>query len=124
MQSPWDHFTDEELRCRCCGEMFMDGQFMEKLVALRNAQGFTFPVTSGFRCPKHNYEVSDTSFTGPHTTGKAVDIQIGGELASKLIRAALNHGFMGIGIRQSGPYHKRIVHLDMVRRPFQQVWTY
>ena len=122
--SPWDHFTDEELRCRCCGEMHMDQSFMNKLVMFREQMGFPFPVTSAFRCPKHNHEVSHSGFLGPHTTGKAVDIQVVGERAALLIRGALNNGFMGVGIRQHGDVHKRIVHLDMMPRPFQQIWTY
>lgn len=103
----------------------MDQKFMEKLVKFRELVGFPLPVTSGFRCPKHNYDVSHkTSFTGPHTTGKAVDIQVSHERASRVIRASLNFGFMGIGIRQHGEHHKRIVHIDMIQRPYQQIWTY
>jgi len=124
MTQKWDFFPFRELKCCCCGEMHMDDVFMCSLVALREEAGFAFPVTSAFRCPRHNHSVSHTGFTGPHTTGKAVDIQISGESAARLIKLALAHGFNGIGIRQHGDWDKRIVHLDTLNRPYQTIWTY
>ena len=125
MTSQWQHFTIEELTCRCgCGNTLMDEPFMEKLVNLRRRVKFALPVTSGYRCPSHNHAVSETGLDGPHAQGKAVDIQISGELATILIREALNTGFLGMGIRQHGEHSQRIVHLDTVPRVCQIIWTY
>ena len=119
---PW--FTNKELACRCCGEVHMDEPFMAKLVNFRRRTGIIMPVTSGFRCPQHNLAVSDTGLAGPHTTGKAVDILIAGEMASLVLRDAFSSGFLGIGAMQHGDWSKRMLHLDMLPRPFQTFWTY
>lgn len=123
--SRWTYFTVEELTCHCgCGQMKMDGEFMLKLVALRDMVGFPLPISSGYRCPLHNASVSSTGDGGPHTTGKAVDVLIGRVRATSLIRAALEMNFRGVGVKQHGPDGGRIVHLDMVSRPDQILWTY
>lgn len=123
--SRWTYFSTEELTCHCgCGQMLMDGEFMLKLVALRDLVGVPMPISSGYRCPSHNAAVSHTGDDGPHTTGKAVDIQIARDRATSLVRAALDVGFHGVGIKQHGPDSGRIVHLDMVDRPGQILWTY
>ena len=123
--STYKHFGgNDQLACSCCGVDGLDAEFMAKLDQLREDVGFAMPVNSGYRCPAHNHKVSDTGFTGPHTTGKAVDIGIGRVQATKLVKAALNAGFLGVGVKQHGPDSGRIVHLDMVDRPDQIMWTY
>lgn len=123
--SKYKHFGgNDQLACSCCGVDGLDAEFMAKLDQLREDVGFAMPVNSGYRCPLHNHKVSGTGFTGPHTTGKAVDIGISGGRATALVKAALNAGFLGVGIKQHGPAHGRIVHLDMVDRPEQIIWTY
>lgn len=124
--SRWTYFTVEELTCRCgCGQMKMDGEFMLKLVALRDLIGFPLPITSAYRCPKHNLAVAETGAAGPHTTGMAVDIAVSRERATALVRAALGMDFRGIGLKQHGPESGRFVHLDTVQtRPVQILWTY
>ena len=123
----WDHFTQEELTCHCgCGQSLMDHFFMQELVALRKQVGFALPVSSAYRCPAYNSKVSkkNTGLDGPHTKGAAVDIVISHTLATMLVIAALNRGFLGVGIRQHGPFRERIVHLDLCERPSQIIWTY
>ncbi len=121
----WLNFTEDEFTCHCgCGRMEMDPIFMAKLGLLRTILRFPLVVSSGFRCPAHNDAVSTTGTTGPHTTGKAVDILINRRLATVLLQFALNSGFTGIGIRQHGPDSNRIIHLDMCDRHDQIIWTY
>jgi len=48
---------------------------MDRLQDLREVCGFPFKVTSGYRCEKHNKEVSKKS-KGQHSRGLAVDISI------------------------------------------------
>jgi uncharacterized protein YcbK (DUF882 family) len=85
-------------------------------------------VSSGYRCPDHNNEVSSTGLNGPHTTGKAADILVKGMNAYLLLQAAMKSGRLyGIGISQRGKHESRFLHLDMVEsgqafRP--TVWSY
>ena len=123
--SRWTYFTVEELTCHCgCGQMKMDGEFMLKLVALRDLFGAPLKISSGYRCPAHNAAVSSTGDAGPHTTGKAADVLIARVGATGLVRVALGMNFRGVGIKAHGPDSGRIVHLDMVPRPDQILWTY
>jgi uncharacterized protein YcbK (DUF882 family) len=123
--SRYTYFALEELTCRCgCGQMKMDHDTMLKLVALRDLAGFSLPITSAYRCPAHNLAVGDTGVSGPHTTGRAVDVAVSRERATALVRAALGMGFRGIGLKQHGPDAGRFVHLDTMPRPAQLIWTY
>lgn len=122
----WDFFTHDELRCKCgCGEAAMDDGFMHKLVSLRFVCNFPFPITSAYRCAKHNAQVSKTGHTGPHTYGRAVDIAISGAQAFKVVELAQSHGFTGIGIKQHGL--GRYIHLDDLPTelaPRPTIWSY
>lgn len=122
--SRWTYFSVEELTCRCgCGQMKMEHDFMLNMVALRDMVMFPLPVTSGYRCPAHNHAVSGTGFTGPHTTGRAVDILINRQRAYDVLDVAFRMGFTGIGTKQHGSDSGRIIHLDMVPGP-KRFWTY
>ena len=125
----WPHFSRKELECHCgCGQAEMDYEFLDRLESLRTAFGKPMLVTSGFRCPTYNAQVSGTGFTGPHVTGKAVDIAISGEDAHTLLAFAVHHQFQGLGISQKGPHNKRFIHLDLIEngpgRPRPRVWSY
>lgn len=91
----------------------MDNNFMNRLVYLRETCGFPFIVTSAYRCPDYNNKISSTGLTGPHTTGRAVDIAVQGMEQSALIKLAIAQGFEGVGIRAHGPREDRFVHLDL-----------
>jgi uncharacterized protein YcbK (DUF882 family) len=119
----WPHFSRAEMRCKGSGECRMDPAFMDTLEAIRVAYGAPMPIMSGYRSPEHNARVSHTGSTGPHTTGRAVDIAIRGQDAHRLLKTALAHGIMGVGVAQKG--QGRFLHLDMVTdgtRPW--VWSY
>lgn len=125
--SKWDYFTEEELRCPCCGEQHMDDTFMMAIVLLRRQAGFAFPVTSGYRCPSYNVKKSHTGIAGPHTTGRALDIAVSRGSCFELIRLALaSMHITGIGLRQHGD--GRFIHLDdlpkLDNRPRPTIWTY
>ncbi|MEO5335233.1 MAG: D-Ala-D-Ala carboxypeptidase family metallohydrolase, partial [Magnetococcus sp. YQC-5] len=100
--TPWPHFSKDELACKCCDQMQMDPGFMTVLEDLRVAYGKPLKITSGYRCAKHNTEVAKTGTKGPHTTGKAVDIQIAGSDAHLLLTLALAKGFPRVGLSQAG----------------------
>jgi len=111
-----DHFSDNELRCKCCGLATMQPEFMESLERIRVEMNRPLKLSSAFRCAKHNQEVSSTGPNGPHTDhgdgGQAVDVKISGADALRLIEVAKKYSMTGIGVKQSGPAGKRFIHLD------------
>lgn len=105
----------------------MDDDFMRDLDDLRGYLGIPLSVSSGYRCPDYNDRISSTGRAGPHTTGKAVDMPIIGEKALRLIVAARQRGFHGIGVKQHGPHEKRFIHIDKIpdtMGPRPWLWTY
>ena len=128
-EHPWPHFANAELACHCgCGRQEMDNGFMTLLESLRTAYGQPMRITSAFRCPEHNVQASTTGTTGPHTTGRAVDVQVAGEDAHHLLALALHLGFSGIGVSQRGPANQRFLHLDTLTQdlgyPRPTIWSY
>ena len=123
-----NYFPDDELRCKCCGKNLIDKEFLNKLNAMRAFLDFSFPISSGYRCPNHNNEVSHSGYDGPHTTGRAVDIQCSHKKAFEIITNAKNFGFTGIGINQKGAIKNRFIHLDDLvergNRPRPHIWSY
>lgn len=121
------YFKIEEFACKCgCGRAEMDPNFLTRLDTLRHELGFPLQVSSGYRCPKHNRNVSLTGDLGPHTTGRAADIFIHGEHAYNLLPIAVRLGFTGIGVSQRGS--SRFIHLDdlppLLDRPRPWLWSY
>ena len=103
----YKYFTEDELRCKCgCGVVGMDTDFMKILVAIREAVDQPFVVRSAYRCPSHNALVSKTGRTGPHTTGRAIDIRTNSGLRFEIMEAAIDRGITRIGIANS------FIHID------------
>lgn len=130
MVSPWKYFDLHELKCHCgkCKStgLEMDMPFMNMIVMLRHDMGIPFIITSAYRCPSHNKKVSFTGENGPHTTGKAIDIQIVGKSALDLFGKALHMGFTGFGVNQKG-VGGRFIHLDNCTPPHfprPNIWSY
>lgn len=121
----YKYFTEEELVCRHCNETGMDSAFMQKVDALRERLGFSFPVNSAYRCPDHPIEARKAS-PGAHASGRAIDIGVSHERAYRLVQGALEAGFTGIGISQKGP--TRFIHIDDLEdseaRPRPHIWSY
>ena len=104
----------------------MDEVFLDKLQDLRDAAG-PLVITSAYRSVSHPGEAKKET-PGAHTMGRAVDIKCRGETAYKILAAALDLGFTGIGVSQEGS-GGRFLHLDDLQddeyhgpRPF--VWSY
>jgi uncharacterized protein YcbK (DUF882 family) len=106
--------------------MQMDDGFMRRIVALRQSLSFPFVVSSAYRCPDYNDKVSTTGRDGPHTTGRAIDIQVLGEQALDLLSCARSHGITGLGVKQHNK--GRFLHLDDLepglKRPRPWLWSY
>lgn len=127
------HFKWEEFDQRGVpgsGHKHMCRTLVKNLDDLREMCGFPIRISSAYRSPEYNSQVSSTGTTGPHTTGKAVDILCYGENALTILQTALHmQVFTGIGINQKGPYESRFIHLDTLfnsetkgSRPWP--WTY
>jgi zinc D-Ala-D-Ala carboxypeptidase len=121
----YPNFTENEFRCRHCGVVAMQSDFMTKLQQLRTVYGRPMTITSGYRCPQHPAEINKTT-TGAHTTGRAADIAVSGADAHDIIRLATHLGFAGIGVQQKGT--GRFIHIDTVgdtpQQPRPTVWSY
>jgi len=120
-------FSATELACHCgeCDGGEMNQEFMDKLIKVRSLLGAPMVLSSAYRCPEHNDEVSHTGRHGPHTTGRAVDVLCSGKVAFSILRIALEEGITGIGVSQKGDHGSRFLHLDDVEaktRPW--VWSY
>ena len=124
--TPWPHFTRAELACKCgCGKGAdeMDLEFMKIVEELRVNMGFPFHVTSGFRCPAHNSAVAETGEDGPHTKGRALDIEFWNPRAYAFASAALSRG-LRIGVSQR-PGKARFIHVDNLgEERGQAIWSY
>lgn len=123
------YFTKRELKCKCgkC-KGGMDDAFMAKLSAMRKAAGFGFILSSAYRCPAYNAKVSRTGRTGPHTTGRAVDIRCFGARADWIIDSMKEFGLTGRGVAQKGRHDKRFIHVDDLdnspAHPRPTTWSY
>lgn len=124
MTRRWPNFTEAELSCHGTGECKMNDEFMDRLQALRDAFGVPMRISSAYRSPAYNAQVSSTGTDGPHTTGRAVDVLISGPQAVRLVGLALGLGFTGIGVSQKGPHEKRFVHLDDLETGRPTMWSY
>ena len=122
----WPNYSRSEFVCHCgCGRADMDMAFMDALQELRDAVGFPMAISSGFRCPAHNDKVSSTGLSGPHTTGKALDVRVAGLEAYDLLVLAASWGFDGLGVKQHGPTEGRFLHFDTIKKgPRPRVWSY
>jgi len=94
-------FVDSET-----GATGIKDEFVHRLDELREACGFPFTITSGYRSPQHSKEIVKAQ-PGQHTKGVAADIRInGGVQRRRLVQEAIKLGFNGIGPA------KTFVHVD------------
>ena len=122
------NFKHRELSCSCCGGNQMNVAFMEKLQLIRDEFQQPMIITSAYRCPQYNSQISSTGSTGPHTTGRAVDIQIFGQEAYELMKLCLKYGMTGLGFKMKGPRTNRFLHCDDLTNtsisPRPWIWSY
>ncbi|WP_164504273.1 D-Ala-D-Ala carboxypeptidase family metallohydrolase [Nitrosomonas sp. HPC101] len=119
----YPNFNEQEFRCRHTGLCYMDARFMTRLQAIRNAYGKPMIITSGYRAKTHPVEARKAA-PGEHTLGLAADISVRGSDAFNLLKIALAHGIMRIGVKQTG--EGRFLHLGMATSnfPSPMIWSY
>jgi uncharacterized protein YcbK (DUF882 family) len=104
-------FTEDECRCKCCGQLpkgGMDKDLMERLDALREAADKPLTLSCAYRCPTHNAEVGGVP-DSQHVLGLAADVLVpDGMSVEDLAELAEGVGFNGVG-----RYFKQdFVHVD------------
>ena len=118
----YPNFSESEFKCKHCGKVEMQPNFMGELQHLRNAYGKPMIITSGYRCPDHPIEARK-AIPGAHASGQAADIAVQGADAYALLKLAFTLDFTGIGVQQKGG--GRFIHLDTLRLPPRpNVWSY
>ncbi len=115
-----EHFSADEFRCKCCGDLPC-GDNLERLVMMletvRERYGRPMVIVSGYRCPKHNAEVGGVP-NSYHTQCLAADIKCTtGRDRYDLIRAALKSQVRRIGVYPS------FIHLDIGETPVDVMWV-
>jgi len=111
------YFDISEFDCKETGQNEMDKDFLDRLDKLREACGFPFVITSGYRALSHSMEIKKAK-PGTHTQGIAADIAVSnGYDRARIVQFAIELGFAGIGVANS------FVHVDT--RPGELVmWVY
>lgn len=111
------YFKREEFNCTHTNKNEMDDAFLEKLDELREACGFPFKITSGYRDETHPNEARKQK-PGTHNQGIAADIAVSnGFERMNIVQNALKLGFGGIGVA------KNFIHVD-TRDTTPVMWTY
>lgn len=118
-------FSEDELKCKCCGENKFNQNTLELLNRLRISFGKPIIINSGYRCEEHNKAINATQ---THASGQAVDIKCSHKDAFRIVKIALRLGFTGIGVSQKGNTKTRFIHLDDLEseyyRPRPHIWSY
>ena len=113
----YKYFKIEDFDCQETGNNEMKPAFVRRLDALREACGFPFYISSGYRDPSHSIEKVKAK-PGKHSEGIAADIVVnGGVQRRQVVEQALAMGFGGIGVA------KTFVHVD-TRDSTQVLWCY
>tara|TARA_B110000902_G_scaffold203728_1_gene231593 strand:- start:36 stop:398 length:363 start_codon:yes stop_codon:yes gene_type:complete len=104
--SEFTYFDLEDFDCQETGDNEMDVEFIHQLDQLREACGFPFIITSGFRSKDHSIEKRKEK-AGTHAQGIAADIKVSnGNQRYKIVEQAIQMGFTGIGIART------FIHVD------------
>ena len=103
----WCNFTPDEVKCQHCGKLKIDEELMDLIQEARETLG-PLTITSGFRCSEHNNNISSTGPTGPHTTGKAIDIATKSSQQRKELIDYFASKVSGLGIAKS------FIHIDLL----------
>ena len=100
------YFKIEDFNCQETGENEMSEDFIHALDELREACGFPFIITSGYRSKSHSIEKRKEK-AGTHAQGIAADIRArNGNERYKIVEQAIKMGFTGIGVAGS------FIHVD------------
>lgn len=105
------YFSDEELVCKCCGNLppnGIDSKLLNVIDAIRESVGGPVSLSCAYRCPAHNAEVGGVP-DSQHVQGCAADVLVpDGMSVDKFAQLAESCGADGIGRY----YDSLFVHVD------------
>ncbi len=111
------YFKLSEFDCKETGNNKMQPEFLDMMDKLREACGFPFVITSGYRDPSHSIETKKSK-PGTHAQGIAADIKVNdGSQAYLVQKYAYELGFTGIALGNG------FVHVD-IRKTTPVSWRY
>jgi uncharacterized protein YcbK (DUF882 family) len=114
----YKYFSRDEFACQVTGENEIEDELILALDELREACGFPFVITSGYRSPQHPIELGKIK-PGTHTQGIAADIAVSsGIQRHTIVKKAIELGFSGIGVANG------FVHVDVRPTDVPVMWTY
>lgn len=108
------NFSEKEFACKCCGQVKVSQELLDKLQIIRDEINLPITVTSGYRCEKHNKAVGGKE-NSQHLKGNAADITCSD--LEKLYSLCASH-FQAVGDGR----RKGFVHVDL--RPELKRWIY
>ena len=112
------YFSRDEFACSHTGKNEISDSLIDKLDLLREACGFPFIITSGYRDPTHPIEAKKAN-AGTPALGLAADIKVNNGVERYTIdRDPIKLGFRGIGIANT------FVHVDVRDAKPSVMWTY
>jgi len=113
-----EHFMYQDFICPCCDRLKLIPAFfthVRMLEEMLERLGFTFAVTSGYRCRSHNEEVGGAAQSWHLLFATDIRPEDGNEdKLREMYRAALTLDFGGIGLYEAH------LHLDL--RPEKVRW--
>jgi|TARA_R110002012_G_scaffold179151_1_gene344682 uncharacterized protein YcbK (DUF882 family) len=114
----YKYFSRDEFACQVTGENEIEDELILALDELREACGFPFVITSGYRSPQHPIELGKIK-PGTHAQGIAADIAVSsGIQRHTIVKKAIELGFSGIGVANG------FVHVDVRPTDVPVMWTY
>jgi len=113
-----EHFTREEMACRCCGLDITDPRLVAALEDLRRGVRAPIHVLSGCRCLEHNRAVGGAK-DSQHLLGTAADITVPGVPIRSVCQQAMKiPAFAGLGLDEQ----RCMLHVDVRESPAR--WVY
>jgi len=109
-QSRWPNFSQSEMSCRHCGEIYYWPEFMDRLQALRDDLQRPMEILSAHRCSLHNARVGGAPLS--QHLKLAVDIALKSHERALLYHLGMKNGFTGFG------FYSTFLHIDLGRPRF------
>lgn len=111
--------TRAEYECSCCNllppffdiDRYIYDELFRTFETLRERYGESIPITSGYRCPRHNKEVGGVTYS-PHIFGMALDIACKDRDDLETKRQLLLN--INPDIRMGLYYGKNFIHMDTI----------
>ncbi len=101
----WPNFSQAEMACRHCGEVYYWPEFMRRLQKARRLAAKPFHIHSAHRCALHNARIGGAPLS--QHLKLAADIGLSGHNPRILYQACRTAGFTGFG------FYQTFLHIDL-----------